>query len=519
MKHLSRFCSALFSVIFLSASASVGQERDLEYLQSLTGTESRVMDTIRQFTDVFGARLTGTPALNDAGAWALDRLEEWGADRVYRHEWEWGHPGWQNARASVRVVEPWIDPVNFEVLAFTPGTDGPVSGDVVLVELPSDPTGAELDRFFAGIREDVRGKVVFIGRPSPVSFQTYPMRMDDEQAEDIFRPDREPEDIAAPRDSETLSSYEFRRRTDQFLRDAGALARVESSSREMGMIRATAGRTWDPEKTLPSIVLTSEEYGRIVRRMDAGTTVRMELDIENALFPEGARQYNYMAEIRGGDRPGEVVMLGGHLDSWHTSPGATDNATGVAVMMEAVRLIAQMPERPDRTIRIALWTGEEQGLLGSRAYVESTFGTAENPTDEHAGFGGYLNLDHGTGRIRGAEVFGSTETAHALDAILDPLTSLGVAGATATLNRYPGGSDHAAFNQAGLPGINFEQDPIQYYMHTWHSNADAYERIIEEDVRQAAIVAAYTIWQLANAPELLPRVPAASMPPWVARIR
>ena len=205
-------------------------------------------------------------------------------------------------------------------------------------------------------------------------------------------------------------------------------------------------------------------------------------------------------------------MLGGHLDSWHSATGATDNAIGCAIMMEAARLIKTLGLKPRRTIRVALWSGEEQGLLGSQAYVKSHFGSAEAPGPDYEKFGGYFNIDSGTGRIRGAIVFGPTAAADIIREILKPFKEEGVVGAIATSSRASGGSDNSSFNNAGLPGIWLGQDPIEYFSHTWHTNLDTYERILEDDVKKDAVLVAWTIYQLANRDELLPRFTKAEMP-------
>jgi Zn-dependent M28 family amino/carboxypeptidase len=205
-------------------------------------------------------------------------------------------------------------------------------------------------------------------------------------------------------------------------------------------------------------------------------------------------------------------MLGGHLDSWHAATGATDNAFGVTVMMEAARILQAIGVEPRRTIRVALWGGEEQGLLGSQAYVKQHFGTPEDPTADYAKFGGYFNVDSGTGRLRGAVVFGPAEAADVLREILAPLRDLGVSGAENTYSRRRGGSDHTSFNEMGLPGISMRQDPIEYRTYTWHTNLDTYERVIEQDAIAAAVVVASAVYHLANRDELIPRFDAATMP-------
>jgi Zn-dependent M28 family amino/carboxypeptidase len=310
-----------------------------------------------------------------------------------------------------------------------------------------------------------------------------------------------------------MSSAILSRRIDEFLVANAARIRVDDGGRPHGQVTAFNNPSYDVATIVPSVILRNEDYGRIARLLGDGTQVELEFTIVNRTFPEGRTAYNAVAEIAGIDKPDELVIIGGHLDSWQSATGATDNAIGCAVMMEAARILRAIGVRPRRTIRVALWSGEEQGLLGSQAYIQEHFGTFENPK---AGFGklmAYLNMDHGTGRPRGAVVFGPESAATAVRQVLAPLADLGIAGAVATRRRAFGTTDHTAFNNAGLPGIDFELDPIEYDSHTHHTNLDTYERILEPDARAAAIVIAYTAYQLAMLDEMLPRFQRSEMPP------
>jgi Zn-dependent M28 family amino/carboxypeptidase len=240
--------------------------------------------------------------------------------------------------------------------------------------------------------------------------------------------------------------------------------------------------------------------------------VEIELDIVNRSFPEGATQYNVIAEIPGTDKAAEVVMLGGHLDSWHAATGATDNAIGCATMLEAIRILNAIGVKPRRTIRVALWSGEEQGLLGSQAYVKEHFGTFESPKPEYANFAGYFNIDSGTGRARAMTVFGPSDAADILREATAPFLDNGFIGIMTTTSRRRGGSDHTSFNEVGLPGIGVQQDPIEYQSHTWHTNLDTYERVIEDDARQSAMVIAAAVYHLAMRDQQLPRLAKDEMP-------
>jgi Zn-dependent M28 family amino/carboxypeptidase len=262
--------------------------------------------------------------------------------------------------------------------------------------------------------------------------------------------------------------------------------------------------------------MRNEDYGRIGRLLADGIPVTLRVNIQNREYPE-TTAHNVLAEIPGTDKAEEVVMLGGHFDSWHGATGATDNGIGCAMMMEAVRILAALKVKPRRTIRIALWSGEEQGLLGSLAYVQQHFGTAENPKPEHARLSAYFNIDSGTSKPRGASVFGPARAADMLRAALLPYyAEWGFVGVRATNSRAIGGTDSTSFNNAGLPGVGLSQDPFDYNTFTHHTNYDTYERIYEEDVREGAVMIASLVYAAAMADEMVPRFASAEMPAPVA---
>ena len=309
-----------------------------------------------------------------------------------------------------------------------------------------------------------------------------------------------------------MSGAEISRRIDAFLLASGALLRINDAGRELGQVIAFSNSSYDVSRVVPTVVMRNEDYGRIARILADGTPVSLDINIANTLYPEGRTAYNAVAEITGRDKRDEVVMLGGHLDGWHSATGATDNAIGCATMMEAARILKAIGVRPRRTIRVALWSGEEQGLLGSQAYVRQHFGSFEDPKREHFLLSAYLNLDSGTGRVRGASVFGPPDAAAVIRAALARFADLGVVGAAATSRRTLGLTDSGPFNAAGLPGVNFDQDPIQYDAATHHTNLDTYERIIEDDMRTSAVVIAATLYELAMRDERLPRFNKNTMP-------
>jgi hypothetical protein len=313
-------------------------------------------------------------------------------------------------------------------------------------------------------------------------------------------------------DPNRLTAQQVADQLDTLLLEGGALMRVNDAARGEGIIVAQQHRAYDPAKTVPTVILRNDDYGRTERLLADGEDVKMEFTIVNHIYPEGKTSYNVVAEIPGSDKADEVVMLGGHLDSWHSGTGATDNAIGSSIMLEAVRLIQSLGLKPRRTIRVALWSGEEEGLLGSLAYVKQHFGTAENPKPEFAKLDCYFNVDTGTGRLRGAGIFGPAAAAAVLRPVLGLFADWGVAGANTTNSRMTGGTDSTSFNNAGLPGIGMSQDPIEYNSMTHHTNLDTYERIIPDDVEKASAIIAASVWHIANREQMVPRFPADQMP-------
>jgi hypothetical protein len=482
---------------------------------------SQIMKTMHMFTDVYGPRLTGSPNHKRAAEWAIKQMQEWGFENAHLEPWNFGHPGWLNERLTAHVISPIKDSLVCEVLAWTPSTNGTLRGDAYKLVLPQRPTQEQLIASLASEHAKVRGKVVLVGKPAtlPVNLMPSAKRLDDRQVEQRFGPNAQPFPRPSPSPSPSpgtpiqLTTRQIDEQVDKFLKDNRALLRVNDAGREHGQIRAFHNRTFDVNRVVPTVVMRNEDYGRISRILADGSNVVLEFNIVNRLYPEGKTSYNTVAEIRGTDKSDEVVMLGGHLDSWHAATGATDNAIGCAIMMEAARILKSIGVKPRRTIRVALWSGEEQGLLGSQAYVKQHFGSFENPKPDYWKFAGYFNIDSGTGRIRGVSVFGPPEGARILAEIMAPFKGDGLYGVVATRSRNIGGTDSTSFNNAGLPGIGLGQDPIEYGSHTWHTNLDTYERILEDDVKRAAVIVATALYELAMRDEMLPRFTKDNMPP------
>lgn len=515
--------SLVLSLLALPIAAQNGNGDVLSRIRKEAMEHSQIMKTMHMFTDVYGPRLTGSPNHKAAAEWAVKQMALWGLENAHLEPWDFKHPGWANERLTAHLISPVKDALVCEVLAWTPSTRGTVTAQAQNLVLPERPTQEQLTTFLTSQKSNVRGKIVLVGKPAvlPVNLNPPAKRSSDEQIQRRFGPNARPgagfptpspTPTPAPNAPRPLTNRQINEQLDKFLKVNGAVVRVNDAGREFRQIRAFNNNTFDVNKVVPTVVMSNEDFGRITRILNDGTEVVLEFNIVNRVYPEGATSYNTIAEIRGSDKADEVIMLGGHLDSWHAATGATDNAIGCAIMMEAARILMALNLKPRRTIRVALWSGEEQGLLGSQAYVKEHFGSFEGQKPGYEKFGGYFNIDSGTGRVRGASVFGPPEAAGILREIFEPFKADGLVGAIPTRSRRLGGSDNTSFNQAGLPGIGMGQDPIEYGTHTWHTNLDTYERILEEDVKKDAMIVAWSVYQLATRDELLPRLAAGDMP-------
>ena len=430
MRRLFRACVALS--ISLVSVVLVAQERpDQQILWKIRQegqTNSQIMRTLHMLTDVHGPRLTGSPSLKAAGEWAIQQMQSWGLKNGHLEPWNFGHPGWTNERLAAYIISPVKDTLVAEVLAWTPGTNGVAKGAAMQVTLPRQPTREELTTHLESLKASLKGKIVLVNAPTPVSvtFNPPPLRREDSdvitqmsappaaQAGRGGGPPAQatPNQGAPPR--RPLTTNEIEEQLNTFLATSGVLVRITDAGRDHGQIRAFHNRTFDETKAPPIVVMRNEDYGRIWRLLDDKRAVELEFDIVNRSYPEGRTAYNVVAEIPGSDKADEVVMLGGHLDSWHAATGSTDNAIGCSVMMEAARILTAIGVKPRRTIRVALWSGEEQGLLGSQAYIREHFGSFEDQKPAFAKLAAYFNIDSGTGRARGLTLFGPPEAATVL---------------------------------------------------------------------------------------------------------
>jgi hypothetical protein len=510
---------------------------------------SRIMHTLHMLTDRYGPRVTGTPNHEAAAKWAVAEMTSWGLKNGHLEPWEFGHPGWLNEIATGAIVAPVHENVKFEVLAWTPSTSGTVNASAIEIVPPQGPqppatpnaggrggrggpparlgpTKDEMAQWIAANKDKVRGKIVLVGKAAviPVNFDPPAKRRNDDEVRAQYDPNnpnfgrggRGGARGPAETDPNRLTPAQAGEQVDAMLVSGGALLRINDAARGEGIIVALQNHAYDITKAVPTVILRNDDYGRVERLLEDGDDVKLQFNIINHIYPAGKTSYNTIAEIPGTDKADEIVMLGGHLDSWHGGTGATDNAIGCSIMMEAARLIEALQLKPRRTVRVALWSGEEEGLLGSLAYVKAHFGTAENPKPEWFKLDAYFNIDSGTGRPRGAGIFGPPEAAAALRGVLSLFTDWGVAGVSNTNSRATGGTDSTSFNNAGLPGVGMQQDPIEYNSMTHHTSLDTYERIIPDDVEKAAAIIAAAVWQVANRDQMIPRFTKETMPPPVA---
>jgi len=522
---------------------------------------SQVMQTLSYLSDVIGPRLTNSPGMKRANIWTRDQMTKWGMQNAHLEAWGPFGRGWTLKRFSAEVTEPLGFPLIAYPKAWSPGTNGALSGEVVYVDA-TDMAGLEK------YKGRLKGAIVLTApvREIKARFEAPGTRLTEKQL--LALADAPDPATARPRQQqqqfqttpEQIAQLLFNLKKTKFIADEGAGIILEPGRGDGGTLFVQSAtvppqsvpETVDPatigtlfrrgispyDKSAPAfppqVVVSGEHYNRMIRMIQAGEKVRLNINLEVQYQDEDLMGYNTVAEIPGGDLKDEVVMLGGHLDSWHGGTGATDNAAGCAVAMEAARILQTLGLKPRRTIRVALWSGEEQGLFGSRAYVKEHFGEivtapTPQPTPPGAGegkpttsptpaprgklvtkpeydkFAGYFNLDNGTGKLRGVYLQGNEAVRPLFRSWLAPFRDMGAQ--TLSISNT-GGTDHLSFDAIGLPGFQFIQDEIEYETRTHHSNQDVFDRIQADDMKQAATIMAAFVYQAAMRDEKLPRKPA-----------
>lgn len=483
--------------------------RDLAEIRDEGLERSQLMETLSWLSDVHGGRLTNSPSMFAAMDWAEGRLRSWGFDGVWREAWGPFGPGWTNEIVRVRAVEPLPFPVAAIVEPWTPGTKGVVRGPAVLL------TGIGSDAELQAWRGKLHGAFVMLSAPPPIeppAFEPMATRHSDSDLVEATWPYRRDPVARTPEEQAEFDAMIARLRAEwaafsperlRFFADEGAAAVVGVGKGTGGTVFLGSGRgTPGDPAPLPVLTLSTESYGRLVRMLEKDVPVTLEAEIRTRFNPEPDSGFNLLAEIRGRESPDEVVMFGAHFDGFHFATSVTDNGANAATMMEALRILRATGVPLRRTVRLALWTGEEQGLLGSKAYVHrhfvDTLTHARRPAAD--GLAAYYNLDNGAGAIRGAMAQWDIQPDMVVDStfrawtrLLSPELGLRIVSA-----RGGGGTDHVSFYTNGLPGYQFMQDWIEYDTRTHHSNADSYERVVPEDVRRNAVIVASFIYLAAN---------------------
>ncbi|MGE3277547.1 MAG: M20/M25/M40 family metallo-hydrolase [Vicinamibacterales bacterium] len=507
-RHLSLLPVALLGLVLaggLQLSAQAPTERvDLDALGRIKAEgfdRSQVMDLVWWLTDGYGPRLTNSPEMRAAADWTVDKLKSWGLANVA--EEAWGEPfgrGWSNQRTIVHVVSPTPWPVIAYAKAWTPGTNGAVTADAVLAVMDDESD-------FAAFKDKLKGKVVLLQEPLEVTpiFEAPAHRYTEDELDAL---EMQSPPSGGRRSFDFAAARAFQAKRNAFLLAEGVAAVLEPGPRvgDSGSVLVSSGGSRDPkDPPVPTqLAVATEHYNRIARLLQHDRPVSLLVDVQSTFQDDDLGMYNIVAEIPGSDKADEIVMLGAHFDSWHGGTGATDNASGSAVMMEAMRILKQSGVRLRRTVRLGLWTGEEQGLIGSRDYVKRHFADPATMAlkPEHAKLAAYFNMDNGTGQYRGVYLQGNEAVRPIFEQWMAPFANLGMSHLTI---RNTGGTDHLAYDAVGLPGFQFIQDPIQYGSRTHHSNLDVYDQIVPEDMMKNAVITAFFVYQAANRDEMLPR--------------
>jgi carboxypeptidase Q len=528
---------SLFAVVLFAedkVDLAVVQRIKMEAFQN-----SKVMDHLFWLTDVYGPRLTGSPGFTAAANWTVKQLKQYGIEDAATQPWGKFGRSWRLTKFSVSIQEPEYAPLIGFPLAWSADTKGPIVAEPVLAPLKfsdaldAKKTNEELEKYFREYKGKLRGKIVLLQKPRDVTPVTTPPASrysDADLAKEADAPTpfalppfdiekmvlpEKPEERRAlfdllPLDAEAkIWEYEdgLRDRVNRFLAEEGVIAAVVPSYYgAAGTVFGDAAGTFDSNQPVPEprIALTIEHYNRIARLLDKKVPVKLEFEVRTTSDGATGEGLNIIANIPGSSKPDEIVMIGAHFDSWIGGTGATDNGTGSAVMIEVMRILKALHLKLDRTVRLGLWSGEEQGIYGSRAYVKATFGDPETMQlkPAHAKLSGYFNDDNGTGKIRGVYLQGNDAMRPVFEAWFAPFRDLGV---TTISIRNTGGTDHQSFDQVGLPGFQFIQDEVEYERMTHHSNMDLYDHAVPGDLMQASAVIASVVYHAANRAEMLPR--------------
>ncbi len=527
MKKRIAACSLafLFAAVILALAEDKADLSAIFKIKDEGLNHSQVMEVLSYLSDVYAPRLAGSPEKRQGEEWVMKKLKEWGFENVHTEKYAFGR-SWQLEKFAAHMMTPVYSPLIAYPKAWTPGTNGPVRAEAVRVDIASE---ADFEKY----KGKLKGLFVLTQAPPEVEAHFTPLghRYTPEELADISNaPDPGQGRFGQMfRRQQGMPSRQLQSKIMEFFVNEGVAAVLEPSRGDGGTLFVASGgdRSKDARPVPPQVVVAVEHYNRICRILEKKIKVELEMDIRANFTTDDLTDNNVIAEFPGSDKKDEIVMLGGHFDTWHSGTGATDDSVGCAVAMEAVRILKAAGLKPRRTVRLALWGGEEEGLLGSRAYVNEHFASRPSPPEnregedfrrymqemmntpptikpEHAKLDAYFNYDNGTGKIRGIYLQGNEEVRPIFAAWLEPFKDMGAR--TITI-RNTGGTDHQSFDGVGLPGFQFIQDAIEYGTRTHHSNMDVYDRIQRGDVIQSAVIMASFAYHTAMRDEMLPRKP------------
>ena len=512
MKRFSLYLFALLFSVSLFAQEATEKPEVVDIIKKHGLEKSQVMEIASWMTDVYGPRLTGSPMLDKATDWAKKELTDWGMTNVHLEEWGPFGKGWEMTHFEMHAQEPGYWPVMAYPKAWSPSVSG--SGEVIYLDINEE---ADIAKY----RGKLSGKFVLMDTIRNVEEQFEPSASRHD-SESLLRLANAGMPTPRPRRRNRIrGGFSLNKEIWKMLEEEQPIAVLDRSYKgDLGTVFVSGARTGegrardnDKKNVVPQFTLSVEHYNRIFRTMLKGVPVKLQVDLKaNYTNPDGM-EHNIIAEIPGTDLKDEVVIFGAHFDSWHTGTGATDNAAGSSVMMEAARILLETIKetgiQPRRTLRLALWTGEEQGLYGSRGYVGEHYAelddsgfTPQSLKPAQKKVSAYYNLDNGTGKIRGVYAQGNPKVGPIFREWLEPFEDMDAS--TITLNNT-GGTDHLAFDAVGIPGFQFIQEPMAYFKRTHHSNMDNWDHLVEDDLKQAATIIAHFVWQTAMREEMIPR--------------
>jgi carboxypeptidase Q len=525
--------------------------------------DSKVMDTLSYLSDVYGGRLTGSPNVRMAADWTLKTMADWKLSNPHLEFWDFGR-GWVNEKFYADVVAPVSYALIAYPLAWTPGTQGPVTADIVVFASRNPATGQfvfpgtedEAQALITSLKGTLKDKIVMLDPPRDIPMSTEPLahRYTDAELEELSQQDFPGRGrggaapafnalSAATQAAANAMQARVRQEINNFLLSEGVAAVFQEGRGDGGTVFVQSAQGILPvpppgqggrggrggrgpavyaltgaPPTLNQVMLAAEHYNRIIRTLEKNVPVKVDLDIQNRFLDnDGGKSFDIVAELPGSDPAlrDQVVMIGGHFDSWHAATGATDNGVGSAVMLEVMRVLSELEQnaglKMKRTVRIGLWTGEEEGLLGSRAYVQQHFGSCNTQTGqwelkqpEQQKFDVYFNIDNGSGKLRGVYLQGNDAAGPLFKTWVEPFADMGM---TTISPNNTGGTYHQSYDAVGLPGFQFIQDPLEYDTRTHHSNMDLWDRVQANDLRQMATIVSAFVYQAANRDQMFPRKP------------